>query len=100
MELYDRIINKNLLSRRITISANNLLKESEAPKQSYVQLNFFDDTQKIKANEEKLKKEKDIQKAVLAIKQKYGKNAILKGMNLKEGATAIDRNSQIGGHKA
>ena len=100
MELYERIINKNLLSRRINISANNLLKEDEAPKQNFVQLNFFDDTKKIKADEEKQKKEKEIQKAILQIKQKYGKNAVLKGMNLKEGATAKDRNSQIGGHKA
>ncbi len=100
MELYERIINKSLLSRRITISANNLLKEDEAPKENFVQLNFFTDTNKIKADEEKLKKEKEIQKVILQIKQKYGKNAVLKGMNLKEGATAKDRNSQIGGHKA
>ena len=53
-----------------------------------------------KVDQEKLQKEKDIQKAVLDIKKKFGKNAILKGMSLQEGATAIDRNNQIGGHKA
>ena len=100
MELYDRIINKNLLSRRITISANNLIKEEEIPKKSFVQLNFFTDIAKTKKDEEKENKEKKIQKVMLDIKQKYGKNAVLKGTNLKEGATAIERNSQIGGHKA
>ena len=100
MELFDRIINKNLLSRRITISANNLIKEEDAPKKSFVQLDFFKDAQKNKKDEEKEQKEKKIQKVMLDIKEKYGKNAVLKGTNLKEGATAIERNSQIGGHKA
>ncbi len=100
VELFDRIINKNLLSRRITISANNLIKEEETPKKSFVQLNFFTDIAKTKKDEEKENKEKKIQKVMLDIKQKYGKNAVLKGTNLKEGATAIERNSQIGGHRA
>ena len=100
MELYDRIINKNLLSRRITISANNLIKEEDAPKKNFVQLNFFTDIKKNKKDEEKEDKEKKIQKVMLDIKEKYGKNAVLKGTNLKEGATAIERNSQIGGHRA
>lgn len=105
MNLYDRIINKDLLSRRITICANNLVKEDKVKKtSSYVQLDFFSDyeEQKIKAQNEEieLRKEKEIQKAMLSIKKKYGKNAVLKGMNLEEGATTISRNSQIGGHKA
>ena len=100
MELFDRIINKNLLSRRITISANNLIKEEDAPKKNYVQLNFFSDGVNVKKDEEKEQKEKKIQKVMLDIKEKYGKNAVLKGTNLNEGATAIERNSQIGGHKA
>lgn len=100
MELYDRIINKNLLSRRITISANNLIKEEDAPKKSFVQLDFFADIEKAKEDEEKENKEKKIQKVMLDIKEKYGKNALLKGTNLKDGATAIERNSQIGGHRA
>ena len=103
MELYDRIINKNLLVRRITVAANNLIREEDAPKSSaYVQLDFFSRTNKEQnqKDEQKLKKEKEIQKAMLGIKKKYGKNAVLKGMNLEEGATSIQRNSQIGGHKA
>lgn len=105
MELYERIINKNLLARRITICANNLVKEETKQKDnSYVQLDFFTDYKKqeqLMQNEEKeLKKERKIQETMLEIKKKYGKNAILKGMNLEDGATTIKRNSQIGGHKA
>lgn len=105
MELYDRIVDRNLLVRRITVTANNLTDESKAKGQeSYEQLNLFTDYEvekEKKAKEEaKLEKEKSMQKAMLNIKKKYGKNAILKGMNLQEGATAKERNGQIGGHKA
>lgn len=105
MELYDRIMNPDLLVRRMTVAANNLIREDEIKKESpYVQLDFFSDynEQKKKAEfeENSLKKERKIQKAMLDIKKKYGKNAIIKGMNLEEGATTISRNSQIGGHKA
>ena len=100
MELYERIINKNLLSRRITICANNILNEDEAPKSGFVQLDFFTDRAKVEKDDEKEKKEKEIQKVMLDLKRRYGKNAVLKGMNLKEGATAKERNAQIGGHKA
>lgn len=104
-ELYDRIINKNLLVRRITVVANKVLPESDektAPISE--QLSFFDDIEKKtqKEEEERLAeaREKRVQKAMLAIKKKHGKNAIVKGMNLEEGATAMERNSQVGGHKA
>ncbi len=105
MELYDRIVDKNLLVRRINITANKLVDEETASKNNtYEQLDLFTD---YKAKEEKdakeeaaLEREKRMQKAMLNIKKKYGKNAILKGMNLEEGATAKDRNEQIGGHKA
>lgn len=105
MDLYDRIVDSNLLVRRITVTANNLIDESKAKKQeSYEQLNLFTDYEadkEKKAEEEaKLEREKSMQKAMLNIKKKYGKNAILKGMNLQEGATAKERNEQIGGHKA
>ncbi len=105
MELYERIVDSNLLVRRITVTANNLIDESKAKKQeSYEQLSLFTDYEadkEKKAEEEaKLEREKSMQKAMLNIKKKYGKNAILKGMNLQEGATAKDRNEQIGGHKA
>lgn len=88
LSLYDRIVPRDLLSRRITLSANNLSDESE-----YEQLDLFSDVTSDK-------KERALQEAMLSIKKKYGKNAILKGTNLEEGATARDRNQQIGGHRA
>ena len=105
IELYDRIVDKNLLVRRITISANHIVDESSVTKKdSFEQLNLFvdyEEQQQKKAEEDAaLEREKNMQKAMLSIKKKFGKNAILKGMNLEEGATAKDRNSQIGGHKA
>ena len=105
MELYDRIVDKKLLVRRITITANKLVSEDLVQeKESYEQLQLFTDYEEVKRGREKeeaaLEKEKRIQHAMLDIKKKFGKNAILKGMNLEEGATAKDRNSQIGGHKA
>lgn len=101
MKLFDRIADKNLLVRRMYIVANHIISENEAKKESeYVQLDLFTDTKKLEAEENELKKEKDMQQAILKIKNKYGKNSIIKGMNLKEGATALERNRQIGGHKA
>ena len=105
-ELYDRIVDKNLLVRRLNITANHVVNEAFAPKHSgdFEQPDLFTDyaaveTKRKKENEE-LEREKKIQKAMLTIKKKFGKNAILRGMNLKEGATAKDRNAQIGGHRA
>ena len=101
MSLFDRIVDKNLLVRRMYIVANHIITEKAAEKESeYVQLDLFSDTKKQEAEENELKKEKDMQRAILKIKSKYGKNSIIKGMNLKEGATALERNRQIGGHKA
>lgn len=101
MKLFDRIVDKELLVRRMYIVANHIITENDAEKErEYVQLNLFSDTGKQEVEENELKKEKDMQKAILKIKSKYGKNSIIKGMNLKEGATALERNRQIGGHKA
>ena len=105
MELFDRIVDKNLLVRRVNITANHVVDESSAVKtDSCEQLDLFTDyeaVQKKCAEEETvLAREKRIQEAVLTIKKKYGKNAVLKGMNLEEGATTVARNKQIGGHKA
>jgi len=101
MNLFDRIVDKELLVRRMYIVANHIITENDAEKEhEYIQLNLFSDTGKQEAEENELKKEKDMQKAILKIKSKYGKNSIIKGMNLKEGATALERNRQIGGHKA
>ena len=105
MELYDRIVDKKLLVRRITITANKLVSEDFVQeKESYEQLQLFTDYEEVKRGREKeeaaLEKEKRIQHAMLDIKKKFGKNAILKGMNLEEGATTKERNEIIGGHKA
>lgn len=105
MELYDRIINEHLLIRRINLTANHVVEESSILKQEcFEQLDLFTDyeaVQKQKEQEEKeLERERLIQKTMLDIKKKFGKNAILKGMNLEDGATTVQRNQQIGGHKA
>ena len=105
-ELYDRIVDKNILVRRLNIVANHVLPESAAPKKNegFQQLDLFTDYAALQAEQEQeraaLDREKKMQQAMLTIKKKFGKNAILKGMNLEEGATAKDRNKQIGGHKA
>ena len=100
MKLYDSIINKDLLVRRINLSFGNILTEEIAKnKVTYNQLDLFNDNIKEnKITEEKESEEKKVQKAILEIKKKYGKNAIIKAMDLEEGATTIERNSQIGGH--
>lgn len=104
MELYDRIINPNLLVRRINVTACHVLTEQEAAqKQTCKQMSLFDfapETGEEKQQKQALQKEKQMQQAMLSIRQRYGKNAILKGMNLEEGATMRQRNGQIGGHRA
>ena len=105
MELYDRIVNPDLLVRRINLTACKVVDESDAKTYSAgEQLDIFTDYAELerKRAEEKtaLEREKNMQKAVLELKKKYGKNIILKGMNLEEDATARERNAQIGGHKA
>jgi DNA polymerase V len=103
-ELFESIVDKNLLIRRVNITANHVVDEATIIKDNVEQLDLFTDyvaVQAKKENEEaELAREKKVQKAMLEIKKKYGKNAILKGMNLVEGATTVDRNKQIGGHKA
>ena len=103
LALYDRIMDRKLLIRRMYLTANHVVNEADAPKPEAVQqLNLFIDyaAEQEKQEAAQLAKEKSIQKAMLSIKKKYGKNAILKGMNLEDGATAKDRNGRIGGHKA
>jgi DNA polymerase V len=105
MELYDRIVNPDLLIRRMNISTNNIVEESKAKQHNEsIQLDLFTDYEELERQkqEEKaaLDKERKMQEALLNIKKKYGKNAILKGLNFEEGATAKERNQQIGGHKA
>lgn len=105
MKLFDRIADKNMLSRYLNISADNLINEKDVKEREVCeQLDLFTDyeaLEKARAEEKKaLEQEKRLQKAMLGIRHKYGKNAIIKGMNLEEGATAIERNGQIGGHKS
>lgn len=106
-ELFDRIINWDLLVRRINISASRVVPESEAKekaKQTFEQMDLFTDYSILEKEREEekreLEKEKKIQHAVLDIQKKFGKNAVLKGMNFEEGAMTRERNGQIGGHKA
>lgn len=105
MELYNRIIDKSLLVRRINVVANHVMQEEDVVKEdSYRQLDIFtnyEDLERIeKEQNEEFEKERHIQEAAIEIKKKFGKNALLKGMNFEEGATARERNRQIGGHKA
>lgn len=105
LSLYDRIVNPDLLVRRINLTANRVVEEgSQRREPKMEQLDLFTDYEALErqreAQEAELEKERKMQKAVLDIKKKFGKNAVLKGMNFKEGATAAKRNGQIGGHKA
>ena len=101
--LYDRIVDAELLVRRMNVTANHLIPEHEV-QEEVVQYSLFDDVQaqEQRQKQEKifLEKEHQLQKTMLRIKERYGKNAILKGMNFREGATTIERNSQVGGHRA
>ena len=101
MNLYESIINKNLLVRRINITAEDVVNEDDYKNnKKFEQINLFIDYNEVERQQNKEKSEKELQKAVLDIKTKYGKNAVLKGMNLIEGGTTIERNGQIGGHKS
>lgn len=104
-QLYDRIVDQNLLVRRLNITANNVTAQDEVSKGPAIeQLDLFTDyeAESLKREEEakELQREEKLQEAMLAIKKKFGKNAILKAMNLEEGATAKERNNTIGGHRA
>ena len=104
-DLYDRIINPDLLVRRIYVVASRVIPEEEAKeKEVFEQMDLFTDYEALKKEKEQeqteLQKEKRIQHAILDLQKKFGKNAVLKGMNLEEGAMTRERNKQIGGHKA
>lgn len=103
--LYDRITDEKLLVRRISMSAGHVIPKSQAlGKIQFEQMDLFTDYAALEKEKEKehgeQERERKVQEAVLEIKRKFGKNAILKGMNLQEGATARERNNQIGGHRA
>ena len=104
LSLYDRIVDPALLVRRLTLTADRLEDEQNASAPIWDQMDLFTDYAALQKQEaaqaEALEKERHMQQALLDIKKKYGKNAIVKGLNMREGATAMDRNEQIGGHKA
>jgi DNA polymerase V len=104
-KLFERVVDKNLLVRRLNIAANHVVDEASAQKKDVAeQLDFFTDYAAVNARKEAeeatLAREKRMQVAMLSIKKKHGKNAVLRGMNLEDGATAVDRNRQSGGHKS
>ena len=104
MKLFDAIADPDLLSRRLGIAACNVISEEDVPKlEKHEQISIFDlgkEDEDTAEQDEKLAKERALQEAMLEIKHKYGKNAVVKAKNLNKGGTAIERNSQIGGHKA
>ncbi len=104
MEVYDRIIDPDLTVRRITVVAANLIPEDEIPQEAPEQLSMlvdYDALEKQKEEEKRLdEKERKLQQTALMLQERFGKNVLLKGMNLHEGATTILRNGQIGGHRA
>lgn len=105
LEIFDRTVNPDLLIRHITLTTDHVVDMAQAgQKTESVQLDLFTDYEALererKAEEEALEKEHRLQQTLLRLKEQYGKNAVLKGMNFEEGATGRDRNQQIGGHKA
>lgn len=105
-ELFERIVNRNLFIRRLNISANHLKSESKITDNSHdpIQLDIFTDYEELRKREElknsELTRERQRQEAILGIKKRFGKNAILRGLNFSDGATQRERNEQIGGHKS
>ena len=105
LDLYERIVDKNLLVRRVYVTANRVVDEHTVSNETeFTQMDLFTDYQalaeKQNAEQARMEKERRLQEVMLSVKKKYGKNAMLKGTNLQEGATMIDRNNQIGGHRA
>ena len=105
LTVMERVVDKNLLIRRIGISANRVIRECDAVYENVCeQLDFFSDISEQEKNHEREERdeqrERSMQQAILKMKKKYGKNAVMRGMNYQEGATAIERNGQVGGHKA
>ncbi len=102
MELYESIVDKALLVRKVYVVACGLIPENEIPEEAPFQMDLFTDydalEKKRREEEEADRKERSLQMATLAMQEKYGKNAVLKGMNLKKGAMTMKRNKQIGGH--
>jgi DNA polymerase V len=103
MRIFEHIVDPDLSVRRINVVAERVIPEQYA-QEPIIQYSLFDDVEAIEKRREQekvaLSRERELQKAMLCIQDKFGKNAVLKGMNFSEGATARERNGQIGGHKA
>ena len=99
MALYTRIVDPDLLIRRVNIAACNLLCEDDLPARGAEQLDLFTDYTEVQRRQAAEDRESKIQAAVLQLQRRFGKNAVLKGMNLEEGGTTVERNTLIGGHK-
>ena len=100
LRIYDRTVDRNLLVRRISFAVNHVVPEDKTKEPSYEQMDLFTDYEAQEREEKQLEKERQVQEALLKIKGRFGKNAILKGINYEEGATGRERNRQVGGHKA
>ncbi len=104
MEVFDRVVDSDLLIRRVTIAALHLIGEDEAPEEKPEQLDLFTDFEALEKRREEEqaadRRERKLQEATLLLQKKYGRNAVLKGMNLLDGGTTIERNGQIGGHRS
>ena len=104
LELFDRIVEPDLTIRRVNLVACNLLPENQIPDEKPIQLDLFTDYEALEREKKERQtaeeRERRLQKATLALQDRYGKNVILKGMNFLEGATTRERNAQIGGHRA
>ncbi len=100
LDIYDRQVNKGLNVKRVTVALCNIVEESPCGEEKYEQLDLFTDYAKKEEENKRLLKERNIQEAMLSVQSRYGKNAMLRGTNLQEGATTVERNQQIGGHKA
>lgn len=100
LPLFDRIVKPGLLVRRLNLSANHMIREEDIPQAETEQLSLFTDRAAEQKQAQADRRERQLQETMVRIRQKHGKNAILKGCDLQEGATAMERNRQIGGHKA
>lgn len=104
LRIFDSIAHRGLLVRKVTISANRVIPASEAQTEMFHQFSFFDDVEALQEKQKKenaeLEREQKIQQVLVSIKERFGKNAIMKAMNYQECATAIERNGQVGGHRA
>ena len=99
--MFDKIVDEKLLIRRVNLSANHIIYKDEADSgKKFEQLNLFTSYAETEKEHKAEERELKLQQATVNIRKKYGKSAVLKGINLQEGATTIDRNNQIGGHKA